>query len=113
MAEGVAARRLTHPPDKIQIKEIFPRLAAQGPGLDLGEIQIAQREGAEGAEQSARNVAHRKYHRSLPLRVLFRPREQPPGVPGPAQGEEAGEILAVVFDLAPQKSRAVNLGGNG
>src|ERR1039457_1526773 len=38
---------------EVQIKEVFPRLAAKRAGFDLYQVEIAQGERAEGAEEGA------------------------------------------------------------
>src|ERR1017187_6453514 len=55
--------------EEVQIEEIFPRLAAKRAGFDLDHVEIAQGEGAEGAEEGAGNIAGAEYQRSLPLGV--------------------------------------------
>jgi len=50
MVQRVLADRRVDAAQEIQIKKVFPGLAAQRPGFDLDHIQIPHREGAQGAE---------------------------------------------------------------
>src|ERR1019366_9934957 len=54
---------------EVQVEEVFPGLAAKRAGFDLDHVEIAQGEGAEGAEEGAGNIAGAEYQRSLPLGV--------------------------------------------
>src|SRR2546426_11897348 len=66
--ERLLGNRVVHVTQKVQVKKILPRLAAQGARFNLGEVQIAQRERAQGPEQSSWNIARREYQRCLPAR---------------------------------------------
>src|SRR5216683_1207915 len=68
VAEGVPGIRRIHAVQEIQIKKIFPRFSAKGTGFNFLQINIPQREGAQGAEQGARRVARSEYERSFPAR---------------------------------------------
>src|SRR5271155_5232519 len=65
--QSVLDARIVFAAQQVQIKQVLPGFAAQRAGLDLGEIQITQRECAQTAKQSARNVTRGEDHRSLPL----------------------------------------------
>ena len=67
VAQRVAAVRLIHMADKVQIKKVLPWFAAKRPRFDLHEIQIAQGKGAQRPEERSGNVSCPKYKRGLPL----------------------------------------------
>src|ERR1017187_5333018 len=98
---------------EVQIEEIFPGLAAERAGFNLDHVEIAQGEGAEGAEEGAGNIAGAEYERSLPLGVEGGAEGMAARVIGSAQEEEAGKILAVAFDRAAQNVGAVDFSGDG
>src|ERR1017187_2524858 len=98
---------------KVQVEEIFPRLAAQRAGFNLDHVEIAQGEGAKGAEEGAGDIAGAEYQRRLPLGVGGGAERMAARVAGSAQEEEAGKILAVAFDGAAQNVGAVDFGGDG
>ena len=72
MVQRIPAHGVFHMPDEIQIKEIFPGLAAQRPRFDLGQIEIAQRESAQRPEQRARQVARGENDSGLEALCAFR-----------------------------------------
>src|SRR5258706_3051587 len=80
---------------EIDVEEILPRLAAQRTRLDLGQVQIAKRKGAQAPEERSGNVPRREHQRCLPdlhrtlqwKHAAFR-----------VQQEEAREILAIVLN---------------
>src|ERR1039457_668991 len=80
---------------EIQIKEVFPRLAA------------------ERAEEGVGDIAGAEDKRSLPLRVGGGAEWMPAGIIGGAQEEEPGKILAVAFDGAAENVGPVDFGGDG
>src|SRR5690349_10280945 len=96
-------------PNQIDVKKVLPRLAPQGPGLDLGEIQIAQRERAQASKQRAGYVARGEYQGGLPLSCgATRGQDGPVAV----QQKEPGEVAPVVLNGAPQNRSAINGGGH-
>src|SRR5882762_307679 len=90
MTQSVPAGRFVLPAEKIEVKQVLPGLAAQRPGFDFGQVQIAQSKGAERAEQGARNVLCRKNQGSLPRHALSRAHRMAADVLGPAQEKEPG-----------------------
>src|ERR1035437_8971334 len=98
---------------EIQIKEVFPRLAAKRARFDLDQVEIAQGEGAERAEEGAGDIAGAEDKRSLPLRVGGGAEGMPTGIIGGAQEEKPGKILAVAFDGAAENVGPVDFGGIG
>src|ERR1017187_9740127 len=69
VVEGVDGDGGVGASQEVQIEEIFPGLAAERAGFNLDHVEIAQGEGAEGAEEGAGNIAGAEYERSLPLGV--------------------------------------------
>src|ERR1035437_10351561 len=57
---------------EVQVEEVFPRLAAKRAGFDLDQVEIAQGEGAERAEEGAGDIARAEDKRSLPDRKSTR-----------------------------------------
>src|ERR1019366_8558254 len=82
---------------EVQVEEVFPGLAAKRARFNLDHAEIAQGEGAEGAEEGAGDVAGAEYQRGLPLGVGGGAKRMAARVIGSAQQEEAGKILAVAF----------------
>ena len=94
VAERILYSWLVFTSEQIQVEQVFPRLPAQRAGLDLRQIQIAESERAQTAEQSAWNVARSKNQRSFPFLG-------PPGrgqFLGRIQQKEAREISPVVLN---------------
>src|ERR1035441_7161478 len=54
---------------EVQIEEVFPWFAAKRAGFNLDHVEIAEGEGAEGAEEGTGDIAGAEYQRSLPLGV--------------------------------------------
>src|SRR5450755_4852527 len=54
---------------EVQVEEVFPGLAAERAGFNLDHVEIAQGEGAQGAEEGTGDIAGAEYERSLPLGV--------------------------------------------
>src|SRR5665647_3922398 len=97
---------------EVQIEEVLPGLAAQRAGFDLHQVEIAQGEGAEGAEEGAGDIAGAEYQRCFPLRVGGGAEGMAARIIGSAQEKKAGKVLAVAFDGAAQDVGAVDFGGH-
>src|SRR5450755_4428 len=97
---------------EVQVEKVFPGLAAKRAGFNLDHVEIAQGEGAEGAEEGTGDIAGAEYQRGLPLGVGGGAERMAARVIGSAQEEEAGKILAVAFDGAAQNVGAVDFGGD-
>src|ERR1022692_4332925 len=102
VVEGVDGDGGVGASQEVQVEEVFPGLAAERAGFNLDHVEIAQGEGAEGAEEGARDIAGAEYQRSLPLGVGGGAERMTARVVGSAQQEEAGKILPVAFDGAAQ-----------
>src|SRR5258708_4401811 len=96
--------------NQIQIEQVFPGLAAQRTGLDLHQIDVPQRQRAQGAEQSTGNILGGEHQRGFPWmpgRAADRSRFRSSRL----QQEKARKILAVVFNAALQDVTAIGLCG--
>src|SRR5947209_16468262 len=113
MVEGVLSVGRIHTSQEVEVEEIFPGLAAERARFDFREVEVAEGEGAEGAEEGAGEIAGAEDQRGLPLRAVGRLDGVAPGVFGAAEEEEAGEVLAIAFDGTAEHARAVDLGGAG
>jgi len=67
MAESFLRDRVVDVTEEIQVEQILPRFAAQGAGFDLGQIEVAQGERAQGAKQRSWNIARSEHQRCLPF----------------------------------------------
>src|SRR5450756_948195 len=112
MIEGVDGDGGIGSSQEVQIEEVLPGLAAKRAGFDLHQVEIAQGEGAEGAEEGAGNIAGAEYQRCLPLRVGGGAKGMAARIIGSAQEKKPGKILAVAFDGAAQDVGAVDFGGH-
>ena len=85
MVQGAAAALLAGAAREIEIKDVLPGHAAQRARLDLGQVDVAQRKGAQAAEQQPRLVdARQRRARSWP---------RPSGVDRlAADGDKAGIV---------------------
>src|SRR5258708_2006321 len=63
--------------DDVQIECVLPWTSLDRPRLDLGEVDVDQREGAEGSEQRAGLVGDTQDERRLPAPGGFRPSKCP------------------------------------
>src|SRR5260370_30155707 len=98
--ERVDGDRGTDGGEEVKIEEVFPRLAAERARFDLHQVEIAQGEGAECAEECAGDIASAEDQRGLPLRVGGHAERVAASVVGSAQEKEAGKILPVAFNGA-------------
>src|SRR5579859_960334 len=112
MTQGIPAGRLVLPAEKVEVEQIFPGLAAQWPGFDLGQAQIAQGERAQRAEQGAGNVFRGKNQRSFPRHASSKRHRMAADVLGTPQEKEPREVLAIVLYRPAQNRSAIRLGGN-
>src|SRR5438046_6965007 len=98
MRKRVLRDRVVDVPQKIQIEQILPGLAAERARLNLRQIQIAQRESGQRPEQRAGHVSGSKHERGLPagsricLDRKFTREFRPP------QEEKSSEVAPVVLD---------------
>src|SRR5215471_17250290 len=84
--------------EEVEVEEILPRLSAQRPRFDLHQIQVAQCECAQCAEESAGNVSRAEHQRGLPLRSGGRADRMIFRVLRRTKQEESREILPVAFN---------------
>src|SRR5262245_56736997 len=94
---------------KVDVKEVFPRTPANRTGLDLGEVNLAQREHRERLEQRTGLVGKREDHgRLVGLHVR---------VGRAAHEQEARDVVGEILDLRLQDFKAEDvcraLGGDG
>ena len=95
---GVGAGRLD-----VHVERIFPGLSPQRPRLDLGQVDVAQREPGQRLEQRARLAVQREHHRRL-VRAPALSR-------APGDYAEPRDVVAEVLDRFPQDGEAEDLGG--
>src|SRR5579884_3407436 len=109
MAERAGNGRVVFAALDIDVEEILPGLPAQRTRLDFGEVEIAQGECAEAAEQRAGNIARGEYERGFPsFHAIARVQDAALSV----EQEKSREVLTVVFDGAAEDARAVDGGGD-
>src|SRR5579863_4038559 len=108
MIQRIPAGGLFHMPDKVQIKEILPWLASERPGLDLGQIDIAQRESAQRSEQRARQVARRENQSGLESLCGAR-RSISRAALRSFQQKKPSKVFAVVLNRLPDDPRTIDL----
>src|ERR1700676_2932883 len=98
MAESFLRNRSVHVTEEIQVEQILPRFAAQGAGFDLRQIEVAQGERAQGAEQRSWNIARGEHQRCLPFGAGIRSYGKFARKFRAPQQEKAREIPPVVFN---------------
>ena len=67
MAQGFLRNRVIDVTEEIQIEQVLPRFSTQRAGFDFGQVEVAQGERAQGAEQRSRDIARGEYQRRLPF----------------------------------------------
>src|SRR5579872_7576830 len=105
MPEGLLHMRVLLATLKVQVEQVLPWLATQGTRLDLYDVQVAQSEYAQAAEQRSGCIPRREHQRGLPNLDVARWRQH--GLLGIEQ-EEASEILAIIFDRPAENLAAIN-----
>src|SRR5947209_3906431 len=113
MVQSIAGRGVFDMTNEIEVEEIFPRFAAQGPGLNLGEVDITQGEGAQRAEESARNISRGEGDGRLETLCGVRPGIFRFPTARLFEKKKAGKIFAIVFDGFFEDFRAVDLSSFG
>src|ERR1700676_2405193 len=98
MAESFLRNRSVYVTEEIQVEQILPRLAAQGAGFDLRQVEISQGKRAQGAEQRPRNIARGEHQRCLPFGAGIRSYGKFAGKFRTPQQKKAREIPPVVFN---------------
>src|ERR1035441_4364990 len=102
--EGIHGNRGIGASQEVQIEKVLPGFAAQRAGFNLHQVEIAQGEGAERAEEGSRDVARAEYQRGLPLGVGGGAQRMAACVIGRAQEKKSRKILPV----ADRKSTRLN-----
>src|ERR1022692_1320728 len=101
-----------HLAQEVEVEQVLPWLSPQGPRLDLGQVEIPQRERAQRTKQSARDIARAEDQRGLPRDVRSGLARVALSVFRGAQEEKTGEILAVAFNRPAQNAAAINPRGH-
>src|SRR5881396_2058932 len=95
---------------QIEIEGVLPRAAFDGSRFELRQVNVAQGEGGERAEQATGFVRYAKHNGRFPL-DLVRSRPDRSRAVGPSKQKESSEILDVVFDAFRDDLCAVDRGG--
>src|SRR5436853_395064 len=104
VGDGAGDVRLLRVAGEVGVEGVLPRAAFDRARLELREVDVAERESREGAEEGARLVRRPEEDRRLDA------------IPGRnvrdaswwADQQEAGEVLAMVLDAAREDLRTVD-----
>lgn len=111
MAEGTLDAEITGAAEQVDVEEVLPGAAAEGPGFDFGEAEIAEGEGAQCLEERAGLIAGGEDEGGLPA-LLGGAGGGEGGLSGAAEEEEAGVVFAIVLDGFLEDPCAVDPGGD-
>lgn len=98
--------------EQVDVEKVLPGAAAEGPGFDFGEAEVAKGEGAEGLEERAGLIAGGEDEGGLPA-FFWGAGDGEGGISGAAEEEEAGVVFAVVLDGFLEDPSAVDFSGDG
>src|SRR5579863_8003228 len=102
MGERLLAALLLQVADEVEVEEVLPRAAAQGPRFHFRQIDVPQREDAQAFVECAGSVAGREDDGDL---VTLQPRRD-----GSGEQEEAREVLVMILEMRGENPGPIDAG---